>query len=85
VPDQAVSETREQLLKIVSLIVDEPDAVEIEEHQEGRTTVFELQVATDDLGKVIGRQGRTARAFRSLLMARGTQDGCRYDLEILDD
>ena len=82
---QAVSEAREHLLRVVNLIVDEPDAVEIEEIQEGRTTVFELQVATDDLGKVIGRQGRTARAFRSLLMARGAQDGCRYELEILDD
>jgi len=80
-----VSETRDHLQRVVGLIVDAPDAVEIEEHHEGRTTVFELQVASDDLGKVIGRQGRTARAFRSLLMARGTQDGCRYELEILDD
>ena len=82
---QSVAETRDHLLRVVHLIVDEPDAVEIEEHQEGRTTVFELQVAAEDLGKVIGRQGRTARAFRSLLMARGAQDGCRYELEILDD
>lgn len=80
-----MSETRDQLRRVVQLIVDEPDAVEIEEHLEGRTTVFELQVASGDLGKVIGRQGRTARAFRSLLIARGAQDGCRYELEILDD
>ncbi len=72
-------------MRVVQLIVDEPDAVEIEELEEGRTIVFELQVASEDLGKVIGRQGRTARAFRSLLMARGAQDGCRYDLDILDD
>lgn len=81
----SVSATRDHLLRVVRLIVDEPDAVEIEEVEEGRTTVFELQVASEDLGKVIGRQGRTARAFRSLLMARGAQDGCRYDLDILDD
>ncbi len=82
---QSVAEVRDHLLRVVHLIVDEPDAVEIEEHQEGRATVFELQVASEDLGKVIGRQGRTVRAFRSLLMARGVQDGCRYELEILDD
>lgn len=79
-----MSDVREQLIEVVRLIVDEPEAVEVSEHPEGRTTVFELQVAADDLGKVIGRQGRTARAFRSLLMARGSRDRCRYELEILD-
>lgn len=79
-----MSEVREQLIEVVRLIVDEPEAVEVTEHPEGRTTIFELQVAPDDLGKVIGRQGRTARAFRSLLMARGSRDRQRYELEILD-
>lgn len=79
-----MSEVRDQLDRIVRLIVDEPEAVEIDEIEEGRGTVFELQVAEDDLGKVIGRQGRTARAFRSLLVARGARDGRRYELEILD-
>lgn len=80
-----MSEVREHLTNVVRLIVDEPDEVEVYEYPEGRTTHFELHVAPDDLGKVIGRQGRTARAFRSLLMARGTSDGRRYELEILDD
>ena len=82
--DQVVSEARDELLKVVRLIVDEPEAVAVSERAHGRTTVFELEVAPEDLGKVIGRQGRTARAFRSLLMTRGVQDGCRYELEILD-
>ncbi|MGB5514461.1 MAG: KH domain-containing protein, partial [Thermoanaerobaculia bacterium] len=42
------------------------------------------QVAPEDLGKVIGRQGRTARALRSLLAARGSRDGERYELEIIE-
>ena len=65
-------------------MVDEPDQVSIEEIPGRESTLFELQVAAGDLGKVIGRQGRTARALRSLLSARGTRDGERYELEILE-
>lgn len=79
-----MSEIREQLDRIVRLVVDEPEAVEVDEVEQGRETIFELRVAEEDLGKVIGRQGRTARAFRSLLMARGARDGRRYDLQIID-
>jgi predicted RNA-binding protein YlqC (UPF0109 family) len=46
---------------------------------------LELAVDPDDLGKVIGRQGRTARAMRTLLDVRGTRDGARYELEILEE
>ena len=79
-----MSEVQQQLTRIVRLIVDEPDAVEISEIPQGRQTLLELRVAEDDLGKVIGRQGRTALAFRSLLTARGARDGHRYDLQIID-
>jgi len=65
-------------------MVDEPDAVVLEEIPGRESTVLELQVAADDLGKVIGRQGRTARSLRSLLSARGDQEGQRYELEILE-
>lgn len=65
-------------------MVDEPDQVSIEEIPGRDSILFELQVDAEDLGKVIGRQGRTARALRSLLAARGTRDGERYELEILD-
>ena len=65
-------------------MVDEPDQVSIEEIPGKDSTLFELQVAVNDLGKVIGRQGRTARALRSLLSARGSRDGERYELEILE-
>jgi len=69
---------------MVQLMVDEPDAVVLEEIPGRESTVLELQVAADDLGKVIGRQGRTARSLRSLLSARGDQEGQRYELEILE-
>lgn len=65
-------------------MVDEPNEVSIEEIPGRDSTLFELQVASGDLGKVIGRQGRTARALRSLLSARGIRDGERYELEILE-
>ena len=65
-------------------MVDEPDEVILEELPGSETTIFELQVAPEDLGKVIGRQGRTARSLRSLLSARSDQDGERYEFEILE-
>ena len=76
--------TREALTRLVQLMVDEPDQVSIEAIPGRDSTLFELQVAAGDLGKVIGRQGRTARALRSLLSARATRDGERYELEILE-
>ena len=65
-------------------MVDHPDEVVVEEIPGRESTLFELQVASEDLGKVIGRQGRTARSLRSLLSARGDQVGERYELEILE-
>ena len=65
-------------------MVDEPDEVVLDEIPGRDTTLFELQVAPDDLGKVIGRQGRTARSLRSLLSARGDEDGEHYELEIVE-
>ncbi|WP_373045480.1 KH domain-containing protein [Vulgatibacter sp.] len=64
-------------------LVDEPEAVEVEERP-GASTVYELSVAPGDLGKVIGRQGRTAKALRTLLAARAEVEGKRATLEILD-
>lgn len=73
---------RQELARLVAFLVDEPDEVEITERPGRGATRFEVRVAPDDLGKVIGRQGRTARALRTLLEVRGTQDGRRYALEI---
>ena len=79
-----MEDPQEALTRLVQLMVDEPDQVSIEEIPGRDSILFELQVDAEDLGKVIGRQGRTARALRSLLAARGTRDGERYELEILD-
>jgi predicted RNA-binding protein YlqC (UPF0109 family) len=80
-----VPDLPEGLTELARLLVDQPDAVNLAVTPQGRDTLFELAVAPDDLGKVIGRQGRTARALRTLLDARGDRDGVRYELEILED
>ena len=64
-------------------LVANPDEVKVEEIASGRQTVFELTVARSDVGKVIGKQGRTARALRSLLKVAATKQGQRATLEIL--
>lgn len=69
---------------IAKALVDEPDEVEVTEVEGEQTTVLELRVAPDDLGKVIGKQGRTARAMRTLLGAAGTKLDKRVLLEILE-
>jgi hypothetical protein len=65
-------------------LVDSPDEVRLRTFERDQTTVVELEVAPDDLGKVIGRQGRTARAIRTLLTAAGQKTRRRYTLDIVD-
>jgi uncharacterized protein len=65
-------------------LVDEPDAVRVEEVEEDDALVLRLRVAPDDVGKVIGRQGRIARALRTLVRAGGAHEGRRIVLEIVD-
>jgi predicted RNA-binding protein YlqC (UPF0109 family) len=81
-----VPELVDDLTELAKLLVDQPDEVEVTEIPNRRGGgVLELQVAPDDLGKVIGRQGRTARALRTLLETREDRLGVRYELEILED
>lgn len=65
-------------------LVDRPEEVSVKEVDGEKTTVFELRVAQSDLGKVIGKQGKTARAMRTILGAAGTKIGKRSVLEILE-
>jgi predicted RNA-binding protein YlqC (UPF0109 family) len=65
-------------------LVDSPDRVEVREIEGEQSSVIELRVARDDLGKVIGKQGRTARAIRSLLAAAAVRQNRKVRLEILD-
>lgn len=80
-----MSELTDDLTQLARLLVDQPDAVEVTEIAGRQDTVLELAVAPDDLGKVIGRQGRTARAMRTLLETRGDKHNERYELDILED
>ncbi len=65
-------------------LVDRPNDVLVNEIDGEKTTVYELRVASSDLGKVIGKQGKTARAMRTILSASGTKVGKRCVLEILE-
>ncbi len=69
---------------IAKALVDRPDQVQVKEIQGEQTAVIELKVAKEDLGKVIGKQGRTARAIRTLLNAASTKIGKRAVLEIIE-
>lgn len=74
-----------ELVEVMSrALVDRPDEVAVKEVDGEKTTVFELRVAASDLGKVIGKQGKTARAMRTILSAAGTKVGKRSVLEILE-
>ncbi|HLG78040.1 MAG TPA: KH domain-containing protein [Ktedonobacteraceae bacterium] len=69
---------------IAQSLVDDPSAVQVQEVRNDRNAlVLELHVAADDFGKVIGRQGRVAKAMRALLRAGGTREGRHTSLEIL--
>jgi hypothetical protein len=69
---------------IAKSLVDHPEDVQVSEVEGEQTTVLELKVAQDDLGKVIGKQGRTARALRTILSAASTKAKKRTVLEILE-
>ncbi|MDD3163489.1 MAG: KH domain-containing protein [Sphaerochaetaceae bacterium] len=69
---------------IVKSLVDKPEEVQIEEKEDDRSIVLELRVGEGDIGKVIGKQGRIAKAIRTILSASVTKNGKHAVLEILD-
>ena len=74
-----------ELIKYISQsLVDNPDKVEVTEVTGGQTSVMELRVAKEDLGKVIGKQGRTAQAIRTILSATSAKMHKRTVLEIIE-
>jgi hypothetical protein len=74
---------KEFLLYIIKALVDEPDEVEINVVEGEKSTIFELKVATSDIGKVIGKNGRIAKAIRTILNAAIAKTGKRISLDIL--
>lgn len=79
-----MSAMKDLLTEIAKALVDNPEDVQVTEVEGEQTTVLELRVRSEDLGKVIGRQGRTARAIRTLLAAAGMKVRKRFVLEILE-
>lgn len=69
---------------VAKLLVDKPEEVIVTEIHSEKTTVIELRVAQTDIGKIIGKQGKTARALRTILNAAGRKIGSRCILEILE-
>ena len=75
---------KELLVELARRLVDEPDAVRVEQVEgDDGSLVFQLYVAEDDIGKVIGRQGRIVRALRTIFRAGGPHAGRRLQLEIV--
>jgi uncharacterized protein len=75
---------KELIEYIAKALVDSPEQVKVSEIEGEKTSVIELSVAKDDLGKVIGKQGRTARAMRTILSAASTKVRKRAVLEIIE-
>src|SRR6201996_3209046 len=72
------------MTEIAKALVDEPDAVQVEAIQEGDSTLLRLRVAPGDIGKVIGKQGRTARSLRTILGAASMKLQHRFGLDIVE-
>lgn len=83
-PSQGRSELALQLAEVVRGLVDEPEEVFVEEEDLGHTLLLKVHADPDELGKVIGRQGRTIRALRTLLEVRAAADDAYYDIEIVE-
>jgi len=79
-----MSELKDLIHYVSKALVDLPDSVEVNEIEGEQTTVIELKVDKSDLGKVIGKQGRTARALRTILNAASTKLKKRSVLEIIE-
>ncbi len=81
---QPSGDIRNLIESIARALVDEPEQVQVHAVDGDESTVLELRVAASDVGKVIGKQGRTARAMRTLLGAAGMKLRRRFTLEILE-
>lgn len=75
---------KEIVEKIIKAIVAQPDAVEVSEIADGKNVKIEVRVADGDMGKVIGREGRTVKAIRSILFFAGQKQGKRFQLDLVE-
>jgi len=79
-----MSKLKDLVEQIAKVLVDKPEAVQINEIEGEQTSVIELRVAKEDLGKIIGKEGRTAKAIRTILGAAGSKIKKRVVLEIIE-
>lgn len=75
---------KELIEYVAKSLVDKPDNVAIEQRMEGNLTVLELRVSKEDYGKIIGKQGRTIKALRTLVSAACAKNGLKYSLEVVE-
>ncbi|MCU0247193.1 MAG: KH domain-containing protein [Bryobacter sp.] len=83
-PSNGTAQMKELVAEIAKALVDIPEEVDVREVEGEQSTILELKVAQSDLGKVIGKQGRTARSIRTIVGAVGVKLNRRYTLEILE-
>ncbi|MFN0139716.1 MAG: KH domain-containing protein [Pyrinomonadaceae bacterium] len=76
---------KEAVEKIVKSLAGEPDQVQVDEIADGKNVRIEVRVAEGDMGRVIGREGRTVKAIRSILFAAGHKHGKRFHLDLVED
>ena len=76
---------KEAVERIMRALVGEPDAVEVNEIADGKNVRLEVRVAESDMGRIIGREGRTVKAVRSILFAAGQKHGRRFHLDLVED
>ena len=75
---------KELLKTIAKELVNDPDKVNVKQIDQGNTTVLELSVAPEDMGKVIGKKGKRAQAIRAVIKAKATRDGRRVIVDIVE-
>ena len=76
---------KEAVERIIKTLVGEPDAVEVSESGDGKNVRIAVRVAESDMGRIIGREGRTVKAIRSILFIAGQKQNKRFQLDLIDD
>lgn len=83
--DLGFKSMKEAVEKIIKSLVGEPDAVEVAEITDGKNVRIEVRCADSDMGRIIGREGRTVKAIRSILFVAGQKQGKRFHLDLVED
>jgi len=76
---------KEAVERVITTLVGEPDAVNVSEVSDGNNVRLEVRVAEHDMGRIIGREGRTVKAIRSVLFVAGQKHGKRFSLDLVED